>query len=247
MQATIQHLRPAGPGASSPHHPVSPFEYSGPERRRSPAPAARWLALMLEEVGHGMLLLGDGNRLLHANHAARAELDPQHPLCLVEGRLRARSGQDETALHAALHAAGRGLRRLLTLGQGEQRASVAVVPLAPIDGQPLVLVSLGKRRLSHRLTLQCFARCHGLTGAETRVLEQLCAGTEPMRIAALHGVEISTVRTQITCIRQKTGTGDITALLMQVAQLPPMVSALRSGFGGADGAESVDDGLRLIA
>jgi DNA-binding CsgD family transcriptional regulator len=244
MQATIQHLRPALPGASSQHHHASPFEYSGPERRCHPTPAARWLALMLEEVGHGMLLLGDGTRVLHANHAARAELDPQHPLRLVDGRLRAGSGRDETVLHTALHAAGRGLRRLLTLGEGEHCASVAVVPLAPIDGQPLVLVSLGKRRLSHRLTLECFARCHGLTGAETRVLEQLCAGIEPMRIAALNGVQIATVRTQITCIRQKTGTSDITALLMRVAQLPPMVSALRTAFGSADDAE---DGIRLTA
>ena len=94
---------------------------------------------------------------------------------------------------------------------------------------------------------------NGLTGAETRVLEQLCAGTEPLRIAALHGVEISTVRTQITCIRQKTGAGDITALVMRVAQLPPMVSALRSAFSGFDGVAGVDiagglgEGCRLSA
>jgi hypothetical protein len=60
----------------------------------------------------------------------------------------------------------------------------------------------------------------------------------------LNGVAIATVRTQITCIRQKTGAGDITALVMRVARLPPMVSALRTVFGGADG---VNDGMLLSA
>jgi DNA-binding CsgD family transcriptional regulator len=244
MQATLQHLWPAAPGAPSPHHPAATRSYSGPERRSTSTAAARWLAMMLEEVGHGMLLLDDGTRVLHANHLACSDLDPSHPLRLVDGRLRARTGRDEVALHAALDAARRGLRRLLTLGDGDDRASVAVVPLVAAEGPALVLVSLGKRRLSHRLTMECFARSHGLTSAETRVLEQLCAGTEPLRIAVLNGVEISTVRTQITAIRQKTGAGDITSLVMRVAQLPPMVSALRSAFGAADGN---DAGFRLSA
>jgi DNA-binding CsgD family transcriptional regulator len=244
MSATVEELRPNPADARSRCPAAAQHGYHGPERRHTTPPAARWLALMLEEVGHGMLLVGEGVRVLHANHLARLELDPQHPLRLVDGRLRARSGHDEIALQAALVAAGRGLRRLLTVGVGDSRASVAVVPLTTGDGLPRVLVSLGKRRLSHQLTLECFARSHGLTGAETRVLEQICAGTEPLRIAALHGVEISTVRTQITCIRQKTGAGDITSLVMRVAQLPPMVSALRAVFGGAD---DVDDGIRLSA
>ena len=247
MSATIENLHPAPVDVRNPRHAAVARGYSGPERRRSATASAHWLALMLEEVGHGMLLLSDGARVLHANHIARAELDPAHPLRLVDGRLHARAGHDETTLYAALNAAGRGLRRLLTLGAGEARASVAVVPLAGIDGTPLVLVSLGKRRLSHQLTLACFARCHGLTGAETRVLEQLCAGVEPLRIAALNGVAIATVRTQITCIRQKTGASDITALVMRVAQLPPMVSALRTAFGGADSADSARDGMLLMA
>ena len=38
---------------------------------------------------------------------------------------------------------------------------------------------------------------------------------------------VSTVRTQISSVRAKTGAASIRALVKQVAQLPPMVGALR--------------------
>lgn len=244
MNITVEGLQAATVGNFMPRTLAAGRSYAGPERRRDTTPGARWLALMLEEVGHGMLLLGDAACVLHANHQARAEIDAEHPLRLADGQLRARANRDAAALHEALHAAARGLRRMLMVGEGEKRASVAVVPLEPIDGQALTLVSLGKRRLSHQLTLQCFARSHGLTAAETRVLEGLCAGVEPTAIAAGHGVGIATVRTQISCIRHKIGAGDITAVVMRVAQLPPMVSALRAAFASACGAH---DAMRLSA
>ena len=242
MNAMLDRLQPAPArdGAPTPSGPA----YAGPERRRDATPAARWLTLMLEEVGHGMLLLSDDAYVLHANHRARVELDPAHPLRLHGRQLRARDGRDEHQLSQALQAAARGLRRMLVVGAGERRTSVAVVPLDPIDGQVLTLVSLGKRQLSDQLTLQCFARSHGLTAAEMRVLEALCAGVDPNGIAVLHAVGIATVRTQISSVRHKTGAADITALMRLVAQLPPMVPALRGAFGGADGA---NDAMRLSA
>lgn len=42
-----------------------------------------------------------------------------------------------------------------------------------------------------------------------------------------HGVALSTVRTQVSSIRAKTGTENISSLVRMVAMLPPMVSALR--------------------
>ncbi len=242
MNATFESLRPVFTGSFFPR--ASAPGYAGPERRRDSTPNAHGLALMLEEVGHGMLLLGEGAEVLHANHLARVELDAEHPLRLHERRLHARNGHDESTLAEALKAAARGLRRMLIVGQRERRVSAAVVPLNPIDGQRLTLVSLGKRELSHQLTLDCFARSHGLTPAESRVLKCLCAGTEPTRIASMHGVGIATVRTQISSIRHKIGAADITSLVRLVAQLPPMVSALRAALAATEGA---NDGLRMSA
>ena len=95
------------------------------------APVTPWLALMLDEIDYGMLLLAEGASVLHANHAARRELDASHPLQLIGGELRVTRSADLLPLREALAGAReRGLRRLISLGEGGQRVSVAVVPLA---------------------------------------------------------------------------------------------------------------------
>jgi DNA-binding CsgD family transcriptional regulator len=222
--------------------------YKGPERRSAASLLTRWLAQMIDEIDYGMLLLTADGQLLHANHAARAELDAGHPLQLSGRTLRARWAQDVAPLHDALAAAQRGLRRLLTVGAGEQRVSVAVVPLGtagtfgtPGDptGGAATLVVLSKRELCEALSVHWYARAHGLTQAETRVLEGLCRGLQPREIAQAHGVELSTVRTQVGQIRAKTGADSIRALVAQVARLPPLVSALRGGGAGGEAREGM--------
>ena len=224
--------------------------YAGPERRTMSARAQHWLAATLDEVDYGMLLLTDENHAMHVNHAARAELDREHPLQLLGHELRARRSHDATALADALHAAARrGLRKLLTLGEGAQRVSVSVVPLGADDetGTAVTLVMLGKRQVCEALSVQGFARSHKLTGAETRVLAALCHGTPPTEIAAQVGVAISTIRTQIGNIRQKTGAGNIPALVRQVAVLPPLMGVLRGVAGHARSTAHEDWGFAQAA
>jgi DNA-binding CsgD family transcriptional regulator len=59
------------------------------------------------------------------------------------------------------------------------------------------------------------------------VLEHLCTGQDPTDIAEQLGVAISTVRTQVSSIRQKTGASNIRELVRKVAVLPPLLNALR--------------------
>ena len=197
-----------------------------------PAAATPWLALMLDEIDYGMLLLADDSTVVHANHAARSELDASHPLQLIGGDLRVAHPQDLLPLRDALAGARqRGLRRLVNLGQGEHRVSVAVVPLAAASGDespPLTLLVFGKRQVCEALSAHWYARSHHLTPAEARVLAALCEGRRPSEIAAAQGVALSTVRTQIGSVRAKTGAESIRALVRQVAVLPPLVGALRS-------------------
>jgi DNA-binding CsgD family transcriptional regulator len=86
---------------------------------------------------------------------------------------------------------------------------------------------MGKRQMCGGLGVHWFARNHGLTLAETRVLEALSEGLQPSEIATRHGVGISTIRSQIGSIRSKTHSDSIGALVRQVAVLPPLVGALR--------------------
>ena len=204
--------------------------YRGPERRSTASQGSRWLSMMLDEIDYGMVLLGDGGQVLHVNHAARAELDGEHPLQLLGRELRARLTTDVAPLADALQAAQRGLRRLITLGGRGSTLTLAVVPLGTLaNGTPqATLLLLSKRHVCEQLSVQWFARAHALTPAETRVLEGLCAGQEPREVAEQHNVGLATVRTQIGSIRAKTGTDSIRDLVQRVAVLPPMVSSLRA-------------------
>jgi DNA-binding CsgD family transcriptional regulator len=217
---------------------------------------------LLDELDYGVVLLGETNRVLHANRAAQSALHARSSLEVAEGRLRASHAGDAAALAEGLAAAAqRGLRRFVTLGAEDSRIAVALIPLGPLgstlaqaslpaqpppglqgshgphgphgshgsDGShgPLTLLVIGRRHLCERLSVQCFARAHRLTPAESNVLELLCEGLDPREIATLNGVGIATVRTQVNRIREKTGAASIRRLIGQVATLPPMLSALR--------------------
>ena len=234
----------AASAAGGPRQPSPP--YLGPERRRSPRDPGNWLLRMLDEIDYGMLLVGEDAELHYLNHAARIELDSAHPLQLQGRSLRAQRTQDGVPLQEALAAAQRGLRKLVTLGEGDHRVSVSVVPLAGGDeGQGLLtLLVLGKRQVCEQLSVQGFARSVGLTPAETRVLEALCSGVRPAEVARLAQVKVSTVRTQIGSIRAKTGAASIRELVRQVAVLPPLVGALRGASAGLFGIVGRWDGLQ---
>ncbi|HSI60065.1 MAG TPA: LuxR C-terminal-related transcriptional regulator [Ideonella sp.] len=226
--------------------------YRGPERRGGAALMTRLLALMLDEIDYGLLLVGDSGELLHVNHAARAELDAQHPLQLAGTSLHARYPQDVAPLTEALQAAARrGLRRMLTLGSAEHRVGLSVVPL-PLPAVAMALgvslptratlLVLGKRHMCAALSVQGFARTHRLSSSEEEVLSELCEGLRPNDIAQRRSVKIATVRTQIANIRAKTGVDSIRELVRAVAVLPPQVSALR-GLGAVGMERGGETGL----
>ena len=124
----------------------------------------------------------------------------------------------------------KGLQRLLTFDdRSGEPLTIAVVPIGEGAGQPLgAMLIFGKRNVCDDLTAEAFARQHSLTGAESRVLKQLCNGSRPTEIASQHGVALSTVRTHIGCIRGKVGAPSIGALVRLVARLPPLANLLRS-------------------
>lgn len=211
--------------------------YHGPERRHRSPVHLNWLTAAFDEIDYGVIVLGADGQVLHLNHAARVALDADHPLLLSQRWVRARSERDATPLQAAIdEAARRGLRRLLHLGSGDDQVSLSVVPLhrpRGLDGgrsgpelAQATLLLLGRRAVGGELVIGAYARHQGLSPAETRVLHALCQGMRPHEVAALHGVAISTVRTQIGNIRAKTGTASIRALVRRVATLPPLVPVL---------------------
>jgi len=201
--------------------------YQGPERRS--APAWPWSARMLDEIDYGVLVVDAGCRLLHANRVAWARLRRAGcPVALADGRLHCAVADDGLKLDAAVHAAAtRGLRRLVNVGRGAAALGIAFVPL-PADGllPAPVLLLVSRAHVCEPLSAEWFARSHGLTAAESRVLHSLCSGARPTEMAAEFGVALSTVRTQIGTLRAKTGSSSIKDLVRRVARLPPMVNVV---------------------
>jgi DNA-binding CsgD family transcriptional regulator len=207
---------------SSNHRQTDPF-MAWSESLRSTC-----MALMLDEIDYGLILLAADGRVAYMNHAAHSELRQQGALTIKSERIKAFRPQDADQLRIVLSDAQlKAKRGLITLGAGLASLTLAVIPLTPLASHAATLVILGKSRVCEDLSIQCFATNFGLTLTESAVLKMLCAGLSPNVIAEQNGVAISTVRTQIHSIRNKTTSDSIASLVRQVAQLPPLVGALR--------------------
>ena len=209
--------------------------YSGPERRSAAAGMWALIAAAIEEIDYGMVLLDGDLRAFHMNAAARQTLGDAESLLLRGSMLGARHARDESTLYSALKdALEKGRRKLLNLGDGARPMCISVVPLdlPSTHSTRSVLVMLEKRKVCGELAVESFARNHQLSYGETRVLQALCAGVRPTQAARHNGVALSTVRTQISSIRTKTGAASIPDLLGRIASLPPLMSVLRAHCSG---------------
>ena len=190
------------------------------------------LARVLDEIDHGLLLLDLTGRILHANFPARRELAAAHALRNGEGMLCAGNTVSQAKIRQALKDAERDCRSIVELEDGEDSLSVAFIPLAAVHGSgtvDTVLVMCSRRPGCETLTMQMFARARHLTRAEQNVLARLCAGHGAEEIACLEGIRMSTVRTHIKNVRQKTGSSSIREVVHRVSRMPQIVSALRFG------------------
>ncbi len=189
------------------------------------------LARVLDEIDYGLLLLDLGGRILHANHPARQALSAELALRDVDGVLSCGDVVGQRSLRQALQDAGRGCRSIVELAHDSDPLSLAFVPL---DGGAAntVLVMCSRRHGCESLTMQMFARAKGLTRSEQGVLSQLCAGHRADEIASRQGVRLSTVRTHIKNVRQKTGSNSIGEVVYRVSRMPQVTSALRLAARG---------------
>ena len=211
------------------------------------------LRLTLNQVDYGLVVVNVASRAVeYANALGRDALegtaDPfgnkpyDTGLQLAQGCVAARRPADVEQLRHALERTRAGVRGLLSLGVGDQTCAVAVVPLcAPVDDSapPLAayraapaaptchaLLVFAKQQLCDSSTVALFARERGLTSSEGQVLAQVCRGFRPSEIADHHGVQISTVRTQLRNIRLKTCCDTIGQVIQKVSVLPPMARHL---------------------
>jgi DNA-binding CsgD family transcriptional regulator len=182
---------------------------------------------LLDNIDYGIVVLHAGGS--HCNRTARLQMgEPDAPLRLQDSEPVAADAAQNILLQAAIRdAAERGRRRLLMLRFQARALAVAVVPVPGDaswdDAGAQVMLLLGRRSACPLLTAQSFCCAHGLTPAESSVLDGLLSGLDPRRIAQQHGVALSTVRTQVASILAKTSTRRIQDLTAAAALLPPVM------------------------
>jgi len=229
MEAIAVSPRAAASGGAVPRCPT-PAPWALPDLAALQAPDMHHaMAGALDALDQVMMLLGSSGALRLANRAAWRELERARCLQVRDGQVRCTHEADHGTLTAALRAADNGRRSLLVLHGGGGPLTLAVIPLTPANAAHAdrhVLVLSSRERISGRLAVQMYARACGATPAETDVLQALCDGLSPRRIATLFGVSLSTVRTQIQCLRAKTGMPTVAELLRQMALLPPVTPVL---------------------
>lgn len=182
---------------------------------------------VLEQMDYGLALVHMVTRQIRfSNRLAYSSLQgagsARSGLCITDGRLTTLLNSDEAQLEHALLRAQSGVRALISLGGEDCTTSVAVVPLTAPGAGPFALLVFAKQQLCDSSTIALFARERGLTSAESNVLASVCSGMRPTQIAERHGVQISTVRSQLRSIRVKTRCDTIRQLVETVSILPPM-------------------------
>lgn len=188
------------------------------------------LALVLDELAHGVLVTTVEGRLLHANHAARHELARQRAVFARDDVLYPCDPASARALSDALARAGEGKRSLVELAAPEGGGlTLAVLPLkAEAPGSaPRVALLFARASICESLMLCFFARSHGLTATEEHVLGILCHGFSAPEVARQLDVAVSTVRSHVRSLCAKTRSNGVRELVNRVAVLPPVAPPFR--------------------
>jgi len=184
---------------------------------------------ILDHVQYGAIAIDGGWRISFVNRAAVHECRrPDSPLHIERSQLLVADGYEQRRVAAALDAARGGRWSMLRLGADPMPLTIAVLPLVGVarEGEPLVLMLFGLRHCAESVALQLYGRACRLTPAETRVLRGLADGLAPQEIAERDSVLLSTVRSHIRSIREKTGTRSITELTHTLVGLPAIMPAL---------------------
>jgi DNA-binding CsgD family transcriptional regulator len=187
------------------------------------------LAVLFDELAHGVIVVNVEGKVLHSNQAASHELARKRVLEVRNALLHACTPAGGRILLDALAGAGQGKRSLIDLpGADGPGLTVAAIPLKPSAVKSLAKAALvfSRAQVCDPLMLGFFARSHRLTATEEQVLGVLCQGYSAPEIASRMKVAVSTVRSHVRSLCVKTRTSGVRELVSRVAVLPPVAPAL---------------------
>jgi DNA-binding CsgD family transcriptional regulator len=182
------------------------------------------LALLMDELAHGLMITTVEGRVLHANQAARHELARRRVISTRNDLLQTASVESARVLQDALARAAEGKRSLIQLAPAEGPSlSLATLPLKGHTGKGLRVALFFERAMVCDSLMLCFyARAHSLTATEEQVLGILCQGFSAPQIALQMKVAVSTVRSHVRSLCAKTRCSGVRELVSRIAVLPPV-------------------------
>jgi len=182
------------------------------------------LSLLVDVLGHGVIVVGEHGQIIHANRAARTELNRHRVLNRVGGEVHAITPADCKTLQNALGKAVAGKRSLINVSGAGLTLTLAVVPLKPdADAwDARIALLFARAEVCESGMFGFFARSYGLTQTEEQVLAILCRGLSTPEIAVQLKVAVSTVRSHVRSLCAKTGSSGVRELVNRVAVLPPV-------------------------
>lgn len=186
----------------------------------------RAMAAVLDRLPLGIFLVDFEARLEFANSCARDLLAHGAPLSLVDGCLRGRRGDETRKLHQLIAEAlrsseeARAARALVfrdETGAGALSVLILSVQSLQYESQrPLAAVFVAAPEFWQSLNPATLHDLYGLTEAESRLVDRLCAGRSLQEAAEELEVSTNTVRTHLRAIFGKTGTSRQSDLLREV-------------------------------
>lgn len=182
------------------------------------------LSLLIDVLGHGVIVVDERGQILHTNRAARTELNRRRVIDKVDGEVHAVSPADSRTLQNALVKAIAGKRSLINVSGDGLNLALAVVPLK-LDAEAWetrIALFFARAEVCESGMFGFFARSYGLTQTEEQVLTILCRGLSTPEIAIQMKVAVSTVRSHVRSLCAKTGSSGVRELVNRVAVLPPV-------------------------
>ena len=185
------------------------------------------LALLVDELAHGVMIVNTQGWILHANRTALGALQRGVGLATSHGGLKLKSVSDPDRLTQTLDLAARG-KRSLTQFKGEGGStSLAAVPLNQQSPGPCdrIALLLSREESCEPTLFASFAQSHRLTRTEEQVLQLLCRCLSAPEIAIQMRVAVSTIRSHVRSLCVKTSSHGVRQLIHLVTALPPLAQA----------------------
>jgi DNA-binding CsgD family transcriptional regulator/PAS domain-containing protein len=188
----------------------------------------------LDQVAAGVIISEGDGRVVEMNRAAEHVLRRDDGLTVRQGKLRAQRVFDHEKLARTIAVAADGktaaaVGRMLVARRGDRVAYIlTVAPLGvelAVYERPLAVILVADpdaRTPSERDLAEFF----GLSPAESRLTAALLAGKKLREVAADSGVQITTVRTQLSSVLRKVGVNRQAELIRVLSNIPVVPASL---------------------